>query len=256
MAKLLEVPDEQCPPCALKHRKGQRALAENADLDDADIQRLDYRERSILDVADDAVESQDAVITLNEHFRSTPPIIAFSNARFYSGGLRIMTQRPTVARDSLAVVTVAGRRDPDGINPQEIDRIVAEIRNVVAAQASLPPAGCHSIGVLSPFRNQVERLRDVIGEAIPLDVQRRHGIRVNTAHGFQGEERDVMLLSWVVDESAPSGSFTFLRRPDVVNVAVTRARLRQLSFVSLPTDSPRLTERTRDSRGRARATGG
>lgn len=226
-------------------RTRQGALAQNAGLDDNDIHRLDYRDRSILDLADDAVASQDAVITLNEHFRSMPPIIAFSNERFYANGLRVMTQRPQPTRESLALIRTTGKRAGDGGNIAEVERVVAELNAVTESQAQLSDAACHSIGVLSPFRRQVELLREAIGGALPLQVQARHRIRVNTAHGFQGEERDVMFLSWVVDEDAPPGSFTFLRRADVVNVAITRARLRQISLTSIAADSPRLPELVR-----------
>jgi superfamily I DNA and/or RNA helicase len=54
----------------------------------------DYREKSILDFVNAKLTSQDQVIFLNEHYRSEPPIIAFSNETFYGGALHIMTEKP------------------------------------------------------------------------------------------------------------------------------------------------------------------
>jgi very-short-patch-repair endonuclease len=46
-----------------------------------------------------------------------------------------------------------------------------------------------------------------------------------TAHGFQGDERDLMIFSPVVSEDTPSGALGFLRNnPNLFNVAITRAR--------------------------------
>jgi hypothetical protein len=56
---------------------------------------------------------------------------------------------------------------------------------------------------------------------------------VGTAHTFQGEERDVMYLSLVVDRDAHPASFRFLNNPNVFNVSITRARNEQYVFCSL-----------------------
>lgn len=46
-----------------------------------------------------------------------------------------------------------------------------------------------------------------------------------TAHGFQGDERDLMIFSPVVSEDTPSGALGFLKNnPNLFNVAITRAR--------------------------------
>ncbi|MEL6543346.1 MAG: AAA domain-containing protein, partial [Myxococcota bacterium] len=200
-------------------RERQEALAHKAKLSPTQVSRLNYRERSVLDLCDDALETQSAIVGLDEHFRSVPPIIEFSNARFYNGALRIMTQRPVASEGALIVSSVSGTRQDSGENPDEATQLLVELKKLVDSQKSLPDSECQSIGVLSPFRQQVEHLREMIEQELPRTTQLRHQIRVSTAHGFQGEERDVMLLSWALDDDSPAGSFTFLRREDVLNMA-------------------------------------
>lgn len=52
-----------------------------------------------------------------------------------------------------------------------------------------------SIGVLSPYRDHMHYLRQQIEKDIPISQQRAHQLRVDTPFGFQGDERDYMLIS-------------------------------------------------------------
>lgn len=53
----------------------------------------------------------------------------------------------------------------------------------------------------------------------------RNDFLVDTVHGFQGDERDVMIFSPVVSTDTPQGTLSFLKKEgNVFNVAVTRAR--------------------------------
>ena len=53
---------------------------------------------------------------------------------------------------------------------------------------------------------------------------------VGTAHTFQGDERDVMLLSFCADPTSHRSTVTFLNNENLFNVAVTRARRRQVIY--------------------------
>ena len=55
---------------------------------------------------------------------------------------------------------------------------------------------------------------------------------MGTAHTFQGDERDIILMSWAIAENAHSQSLTFLQKPNLFNVAITRARKRMINFIS------------------------
>lgn len=204
-------------------------------LDEPTRDALHYRRRSLLDVVLDAVGRQEQVVALDEHFRSRPPIIEFSNREFYGGNLAVMTRRPTTERaESLRLCRVDGHRDGRGVNREEAAALVEEVERRVEAERTLPDRVCHSLGVLSPFREQVDHLARLLAGRLDAASITRHRLLVGTAHGFQGEERDIMLLSLVVDPASPPGVLRFIERPDVFNVAVTRARQHQTVFTSLP----------------------
>src|SRR5262249_36054048 len=119
-------------PNQLRHisflpRSRQAELLARHEIPATEEQRLDYREKSILDFVNDALTSQDQVIFLDEHYRSSPPIIQFSNQRFYAGGLRVMTEKPGITfRDSLVLSHDEGRRNREGVNAEEAKRLIAD----------------------------------------------------------------------------------------------------------------------------------
>ena len=61
----------------------------------------------------------------------------------------------------------------------------------------------------------------------------RRSISVNTVDGFQGQERDVILISLVRSNS--SGEIGFLRDLRRMNVAITRARMKLIILGDVPT---------------------
>jgi len=78
----------------------------------------------------------------------------------------------------------------------------------------------------------VELIKKDILKTFPGEIIQKHQIEVGTAHTFQGDERDVILMSWAIAENAHSQSLTFLQKPNLFNVAITRARKRMINFVS------------------------
>ena len=196
----------------------------------------EYRDHSLLDLADQWASRQGHVATLDEHYRSRPRIIGFSNREFYAGSLRIMTRHPRwVGGRAVELRHVGGARAPEGHNAAEAEALLAEVARRIADEAGLD-AGHHSIGILSPFRDQVDHLTELAGQRLSLEALRKHDVLIATAYGFQGEERDEMLLSLVVGADAHPATLRYLCRPDVFNVAVTRARARQVVFASLRPD--------------------
>ena len=209
----------------------QRELAEQHGLSEEKQTRFDFRNTSLVDLTSDLLTNQERIIFLNEHFRSRPDIIAFSNREFYSDRLAIMTGHRLIDRHGappLTLFSMEGRRGEDGVNEVEVDRILEAVQ--VLAEEGGP---VRSIGILSPFRAQVEAIRKRIEQSSnALVLLERHDLLVGTSHSFQGEERDVMFLSLALDEKSPSASFRYLEKEDVFNVAITRARLENRVFVS------------------------
>lgn len=79
------------------------------------------------------------------------------------------------------------------------------------------------IGLISPYRAQVQYLRHLI-KRTPFFRRFRHLISINTVDGFQGQERDVIIISLV--RSNDVGNIGFLRDLRRFNVAMTRARMK------------------------------
>ena len=79
------------------------------------------------------------------------------------------------------------------------------------------------VGIISPYRAQVQYLRHLIKKVDFFKPFRKY-ITVNTVDGFQGQERDVILLSLV--RSNDEGQIGFLRDLRRMNVAITRARMK------------------------------
>ena len=79
------------------------------------------------------------------------------------------------------------------------------------------------VGVISPYRAQVQYLRSQLKKKEWFKPF-RHLITVNTVDGFQGQERDIILISLV--RSNDEGQIGFLRDLRRMNVAITRARMK------------------------------
>src|SRR5699024_1184700 len=91
-----------------------------------------------------------------------------------------------------------------------------------------------SIGIISPFRGQVELIKKAVLRVFSQETIQQHQIEIGTAHTFQGDERDVMLMSWAIAANSHSQSLMFLQKPNLFNVAITRARKRLINFISKP----------------------
>ncbi len=212
-----------------------RAIATQHGLTAIEREQWNYRTNSLLDAVNQALPTQDDVILLDEHYRSMPQIIEFSNRQFYGGSLRIMSKRPdTIGLRSVELKKVPnGKRRKEGYNVEEVDAILKEIERIAKAEAKRDARSKTSIGILSPYRDQVNYLNKQLAAKLKPRTLQDHQVAVGTAHTFQGDERDVMLLSFVVDPTSHRATITFLNQENLFNVAVTRARQRQVIFTSL-----------------------
>jgi very-short-patch-repair endonuclease len=87
-----------------------------------------------------------------------------------------------------------------------------------------------SFGIVTPFRLQVERIKESIRrrpwwEQVSSRLTAKDRLTVGTAHVFQGDERDVMIFSPVVADGMPEKLARWVAFTDqLLNVAITRAR--------------------------------
>ena len=79
------------------------------------------------------------------------------------------------------------------------------------------------VGIISPYRAQVQYLRRLLMKREYFKPFRRQ-VSINTVDGFQGQERDIIVISLV--RSNDEGQIGFLRDLRRMNVAITRARMK------------------------------
>lgn len=189
-----------------------------------------FRTNSMFDLAD--YYSMNSVM-LDEHFRSLPPIINFSNHEFYNDRIRVM-KNDSMDDDALDIIKVPdGKVDMDATrNLPEIEALVKTLHEIIIEDERKNPDNPVSIGIISPFRAQVEQLKISVPKVLSDYMIKKHRIEIGTAHTFQGDERDIILMSWTFANNSYPQSITFLQKPNLFNVAVTRARSKCISFVS------------------------
>jgi very-short-patch-repair endonuclease len=188
-----------------------------------------YSVNSLFDLARSLCRHED-IVNLRDHHRSHRDIIAFSNRHFYRGSLRIATDHESLKRTPGAGpvvrwLEVRGKvvRPPGGgaLNVPEAEAVVAEVRKL-AVEGEYGGA----IGVVTPFRAQANRIRALIHQDNDLS-HRLAALQfvVDTVHGFQGDERDVIFFSPVVSRGVNESTLRFLKNHgNLFNVAITRAR--------------------------------
>src|SRR5262249_51925392 len=166
----------------------QAALASQHGLSASQRSQWNYRTHSLLDVVNGALPSQDDVVLLDEHYRSLPQIIEFSNRSFYGGAPPLVTRPPHTLRPPRGrPPKVNGTRGKAGYNAEEAEAILNEINKIAKAESKKPANERTSIGVLSPYRDQVNYLNRQLASKLKSKIVQDHDIICGTAHTFQGD---------------------------------------------------------------------
>lgn len=189
-----------------------------------------FRTNSMFDLAD--YYSTNSVM-LDEHFRCLPPIINFSNLEFYNDRIRIMRKCNDEDKALELVQVLDGKSDFDATrNLPEIEAVVKRLHEIIIDDERSNPDNPVSIGIISPFRAQVEQLKISVSKVLSDYMIKKHDIEIGTAHTFQGDERDIMIISWAFADNSYTQSLTFLQKPNLFNVAITRGRNKVINFIS------------------------
>ena len=202
----------------------------NMSYKEADRKKLTVTTSSILDF----IRSEEngfsiREVMLDEHFRSLPMLAKFTNEKFYENKLKIMTETPDKALiNPFFPVKVEGKRSGKSVM-EEAEEVVSIIRAIIKnrryGNIQLPELvpDKFSIGVLSFTREQVEILKDKIYENFSEEDRDKYDIIVGTPEELQGHERDVMIISFAVDESSERSKVHYERK-ERFNVATSRAK--------------------------------
>jgi very-short-patch-repair endonuclease len=191
-----------------------------------------YNQRSLYALAEERIlVGGNKPLFLAEHYRSHPKIIEFVNHCFYQGQLVIRTPLNHLAdhlksdnlglfwHDVRGIVPLSSR---SAYNEVEL-RAVLELLDKWAQSGFLLRDEV-SFGVVTPFRLQMERLEEAI-RARPWWNQVNGRLTVGTAHRFQGDERDIMIMSPVVSEGMHPRLVRWVSETgQLLNVAITRGR--------------------------------
>ncbi len=165
-------------------------------------------------------------IRLVEHFRCVPEIIAFSNKLSYDGTIKPLREsNSSNLKPACVSVKVDGIREKD-MNQLEARHIV----DMIKAMVEHPLYVGKSIGVISMLGDQQTHLLQslILKELSGREIEERRIIAGNSSE-FQGDERDVILLSMVDSPEGEGpmrlsgeGAFALLKKR--YNVAASRAK--------------------------------
>jgi ATP-dependent RNA/DNA helicase IGHMBP2 len=172
------------------------------------------------------------VTLLEEQYRMHEKIMGYSSQVFYAGKL---IAHPSVAarllfdgEAPLAFVDTAGcgfdekNEGTSSTNPEEAVFLLRHLTSLVQQLASSGQADeFPSIGIISPYKQQVYVLKELLLNAPELQIY-ADKITVNTIDSFQGQERDIVYIS--LTRSNAEGSIGFLSDIRRMNVAMTRAK--------------------------------
>lgn len=192
------------------------------------------------------VENKPETVTLLKmQYRMNEQIMKFSSEWFYNG---MVESAPTVSHRGILdydtpmmwidTAECDGKEEFVGENFGRINRAEAEL-TLQTLQQYLEKIGKQRIleesidvGIISPYRAQVQLLRKELRKR-EFFRPYRHLLTVNTVDGFQGQERDIILISLV--RSNDGGDIGFLRDLRRMNVAITRARMKLIILGSSET---------------------
>lgn len=204
----------QFPP-VITMREGRNAylrytkhhLIEQAD------ERFDYLDHNAFDLVNVPP------LMLREHFRCHEDIAAYFNEEYYTGKLKVRTNKEHLKfPENMGFKRALVWRDVHN----SLDEEISVVKELLCDLKKNRYTG--EIGVISPFRQVANRLKKELHSFRSLlDVEKD----VNTANGFQGGERDVIFLVLGITSKLTNGQNWYAFADEnryIYNVAVSRAR--------------------------------
>ena len=190
-------------------------------------------------------QKPETVTLLKTQYRMNEQIMRFSSDWFYGGMIEAAPQvrfRGILDLDNpmtwIDTSAVAGKEEFVGESFGRINRAEADMTLDVLQEYFTRIGKARvleeriDVGVISPYRAQVQLLRRLIRKKEFFKPYRRL-ISVNTVDGFQGQERDVIVISLV--RANADGQIGFLSDLRRMNVAITRARMKLMIMGDVPT---------------------
>ena len=190
-------------------------------------------------------QKPETVTLLKTQYRMNEQIMRFSSDWFYGGMIEAAPQvrfRGILDLDNpmtwIDTSAVAGKEEFVGESFGRINRAEADMTLDVLQEYFTRIGKARvleeriDVGVISPYRAQVQLLRRLIRKKEFFKPYRAL-VSVNTVDGFQGQERDVIVISLV--RANADGQIGFLSDLRRMNVAITRARMKLMIMGDVPT---------------------
>ena len=174
---------------------------------------------------------------LKKQYRMPEMIMRFSSAYFYQNALEAAenTQRHFLKDDEpvMEFIDTAGSGFGEHLEKDSLSKLNAEEARFAMGllEKLVERIGfgvfkeeLYSIGIISPYKAQVKKLTELLEDGEMYDHLRAldEQVTIGTIDGFQGQERDVILISLV--RSNDQGEIGFLSDIRRMNVALTRAK--------------------------------
>lgn len=190
------------------------------------IGRFAFTQANIFDLASSASTASRHI--LRDHFRCHIDIAGYVSEAFYGRRLTVLTdddklKPPPGTKPGLHWTDVKGPLLKHGkgcVSMDEAEAVSEHLRVLLEEQNYMG-----TIGVVTPFARQAELIIRTCEDRISPARRENAKLRVATSHAFQGDARDVVLISLCYGNDMPHGAEWFLRESrELINVAVSRAR--------------------------------
>lgn len=172
-----------------------------------------------------AIHHIDESVMLETQYRMHPDIMKFSGDHFYGGQLKtaedVLLREKGNDIENFIFIDTAGcgfaekvkKETLSTYNEEEADLLVKHLSNNLSLDMS--------VGIIAPYKAQIELLRDLVIKNPAFDAVRENVV-VNTVDAFQGQERDVIYIG--LTRSNEQNEIGFLKEYRRMNVAMTRAK--------------------------------
>ena len=169
---------------------------------------------------------EEAKVMLETQYRMEPDIMNFSSKKFYNSLLKAsdsVLNRQKLYDPSVLFIDTAGAGFEEKVKKETLSTYNEQEASLIPKLIAADKPENLSIGVIAPYKAQVEQLVKEINHFPKLAIYREH-ININSVDAFQGQERDTIYIS--LTRSNDTGEIGFLKEYRRLNVAMTRAKHR------------------------------
>ncbi|RWS24621.1 uncharacterized protein B4U80_08004 [Leptotrombidium deliense] len=172
------------------------------------------------------------ILMLNTQYRMHSDICSFPSKQFYGNQLKTCPSlknrkfplHPYIVFNVIS--TTHNKDDPKNIFNEGEAQFVMKLLTVIGDTLNFNA----SVGIITPYNGQKKLFEQKISQIKPKITP-----QINTIDGFQGQEKDIIILSCVRAKDGDSSSIGFLNSHQRINVALTRAKFTLIICVSAQT---------------------